>query len=159
MVIATLILVISLGFLVFYLQMVCRRILQGEFEQEYYRLVVSANRMEFPFVRRSIVEIGSPVDYPRVRTMLKRDFLALSYLLKYAGENSKARSPHAEKLLLVYFRFLLLALAWRHFLTLRMEPAVLKLTEVLQYLSNIVGERVGGDRFGTWAASKSLTNG
>lgn len=158
MVIATLILVVSAGFFLFYLQVTCQKILKREFDQEYFKLIVSANRLEFPSVRRAVLELQTPVDYFRVRTVLKCDFLALNYLIKHAGKNVKDRFNPGERLLLAYFSALMFALACRYFLKLHTEPAVLRLTEVLQYLSNVVGERVSRSRFGSWTASDYLAN-
>jgi len=45
-----------------------------------------------------------------------------------------------------------------HWLKLRETPIVLKLTAVLKYFANVVGERVNTVRFGNLTASDYLLN-
>src|SRR5712692_1765575 len=113
MVITALILILSTALLFFYLQATCQRILRRQFDQEYFRSIVNANRLEFPSVRRALEEFDAPVDYQRLRMMLKCDFLALAYLLKNAA-NVKQRYSREERLLIFYFRFVFLSLMARH---------------------------------------------
>jgi len=46
----------------------------------------------------------------------------------------------------------------RHLLKLREAPAALKLTRILEYFANVVGERVNTVRFGNLTASDYLLN-
>jgi len=158
MIFATLVLILSTGFFLFYLQIACQKILRREFEQEYYNLIVNANRLEFPSVRKAVEEFGGPLDYPRVRMMLKCDFLALSYLLEHANKNLKLPRSRGERLVLSYFRLTFLVLRVCHILKVGEKPAVLKLTEILQYLGNVVGESVSKNRMGNLMASGFFLN-
>jgi hypothetical protein len=151
MVLAALILILSTAFFFFYLQITCRRILRRQFEREYFLAIVNASRLEFPAVRRTLEEFNAPVDYPRVRMMLKCDFLALTYLLKNAA-NVNQRYSREERLLIFYFRLVLISLIARHWLRLREKPAVLDLAVILQYFANILGERMNSVRFGNLSA-------
>lgn len=155
MFIAALILVISTALFFFYFQSTCQKILRRSFDQEYSRSIVNANRLEFPAVRKSLEEFDAPVDYARLRLTLRCDFLALTYLLKNAG-NLKQRYSHEEQLLIVYFRAVFFFLFVRHLLKLNESPAVLKLTEILEYFANIVGQRVNRVRFGNLTPSDYL---
>src|SRR5579872_5302335 len=157
MFVAALILIISTGLLFFYLQAVCQRILRRQFTQEFFQTIVNANRLEFPAVRRAIEDFGSPLEYPRLTLTLKCDFLALTYLLKNAA-NINQRYSYEERLLILYFKVMFLALVTRHFLKLRETPAALKLTSILEYFANVVGERVNTVRFGNLTASDYLLN-
>lgn len=157
MFLAALILIVSTALFFFYLQATCQKILRQEFDQEYFQAIVNANRLEFPSVKKALEEFGAPVDYPRFRTMLKCDFLALTYLLKNAA-NVNQRYSHEEWLLIFYFRLIFSTLLARHLLRLREKPAILKLTAVLQYFANVVGQRVNMVRFGNLAASEYLLN-
>ncbi len=157
MFLAAVILTLSTGLLLFYLQAACQRILRRAFDQEYFRSIVNANRLEFPTVRKALEDIDPPLDYARMRMMLKCDFLALAYLLKNAA-NVNQRYSRDEWLLIVYFRLLFVSLFLRRLLRFRMKPAVLDLTAILQYFANVVGLRVNTVRFGNLTASDYLLN-
>ncbi len=154
---AALILILSTALFFFYLQAVCQKILRRQFSQEFFQSIVNANRLEFPCVRKAIEDFGSPVEYPRLTLTLKCDFLALTYLLKNAA-NVNQRYSYEERLLIVYFKLVFATLVTRHWLKLRETPAALKLTAILEYFANVVGERVNTVRFGNLTASDYLMN-
>jgi hypothetical protein len=154
---AALILILSTGLFFFYLQAACQRILRRQFAQEFFQSIVTANRLEFPSVRKALEDFGAPVDYPRLMLTLKCDFLALTYLLKNAA-NVNQRYSYEERLLIVYFKLVLVSLVARHWLKLRETSAALKLTAILEYFANVVGERVDTVRFGNLTASDYLLN-
>ena len=157
MILAALILILSTAMFFFYFQVTCQRILRRQFDREYFQSIVNANRLEFPSLRKSLEEFGAPVDYPRLRMMLKCDFLALTYLLKNAA-NVNQRYSKEERLLILYFRLQFLSLAVRRLLKLGEKRAVLRLTSVLQYFANVVGQRVNTVRFGNLTAADYLLN-
>jgi len=154
---AALILMVSTGLFFFYLQAVCQKILRRQFSQEFFQSIVNANRLEFPSVRKAIEDFDSPVEYPRLTLTLKCDFLALTYLLKNAA-NINQRYSFEERLLILYFRLVFTSMMVRHWLNLRETPAALKLTAILKYFANVVGERVNTVRFGNLTASDYLVN-
>jgi hypothetical protein len=78
-------------------------------------------------------------------------------LLKNAAK-VKSRFAPAERLLMVYFRLVLFSLALRHRLGLGEKPAILRLTDILQYFANVVGERVSKVRYGNLAASEYVAS-
>jgi hypothetical protein len=88
---------------------------------------------------------------------LKCDFLALTYLLKNAA-NVNQRYSYEERLLILYFKLVFTSLITRHWLKMRETPAALKLTTILEYFANVVGERVNTVRFGNLTASDYLLN-
>ena len=157
MVTATFVLVLSAALFFFYIQVACQKILRRQFDREYFQSIVNANRLEFPSLRKSLEEFGAPVDYPRLRMMLKCDFLALTYLLKNAA-NVNQRYSNEERLLILYFRWLFLSLAARRLLRFGQKQAILRLTSVLQYFANVVGQRVNTVRFGNLTATDYLLN-
>ena len=117
MILAALILILSTAMFFFYFQVTCQKVLRRQFDREYFQSIVNANRLEFPSLRKSLEEFGTPVDYPRLRMMLKCDFLALTYLLKNAA-NVNQRYSNEERLLILYFRWQFLSLAVRRLLRL-----------------------------------------
>jgi hypothetical protein len=155
MFLAALILILSTALFFFYLQVAFQSILRRQFDREYFQAIVNANRLEFPAVRKALEEFNAPVDYPRLRMMLKCDFLALTYLLKNAA-NVNQRYSREERLLMFYFHLVFVSLLTRHWLRVREKPAVLKLTAILQYFANVVGQRVNTVRFGNLTASDYL---
>ncbi|HUI43825.1 MAG TPA: hypothetical protein VL523_17835 [Terriglobia bacterium] len=155
MVTATIILALSAGLFLFYLQATCERILRLPFEDPLPEPIVDANRLEFPFVRTALREFDTPVDYPRFRVQLKCDYLALVYLLRNAA-NKKGRLSHNERLLALYFRALSGVLAASHRSGFAEKLILLKMTEVLLYFANVLGERIKRVRFGQLTASEYL---
>lgn len=157
MFIASMILILSTALFLFYFQATCQRILRRQFEQDYFQSIVNANRLEFPSVQKALAEYTGQADYARLRMTLKCDFLALTYLLKNAG-NASRRYTGEEKLLLLYFRAVYLVMIARHAIHLEERNAIVKLTAVLQYFANVVGQRVNLVRFGNLAPSNYLLN-
>jgi hypothetical protein len=141
MILAAFILILSTALFFSYCQAICQRILRREFSQEFFQTIVSANRLEFPSIRRAIEEFAVADEYPRIRVMLKGDYAALTYLLKNAARTNRRYSAE-ERVLLVYCRLLFMSLVLHHLLKLAEEPTILKMTAVLQYFANVVGERV-----------------
>jgi len=148
-------LIISTALLLFYIEAVCRKILRRRFDQEFFHGIVNANRLEFPFVRKTLEEYDVPVDYARFRMQLKCDFLALTYLLKNAM-NAKRQLSRQERLLILYFRVIFFSMAVLHMLRLPEQSCILKATEILEYFANVLGERVSTVRFGNMTASDYL---
>jgi hypothetical protein len=157
MILAALILILSTAMFFFYFQVTCQKILRRQFDREYFQSIVNANRLEFPSLRKSLEEFGAPIDYPRLRMMLKCDFLALTYLLKNAA-NLNQRYSNEERLLILYFRWQFLSLAVRRLLKVGEKKAILRLTSVLQYFANVVGQRVNTVRFGNLTVADYLLN-
>jgi len=157
MFLAALILILSMGLFFFYVQVVCQKILRRHFAQSFWRVIAHANGLEFPSVRKALEGFGVPVQYPRLMQILKFDFLALIYLVKNAG-NVNQRYTYEQRLLILYFKLVLVSLVARHWLRLRETSAALKLTAILEYFANVVGERVNAIRFGNLTASDYLSN-
>ncbi|MGO8734520.1 MAG: hypothetical protein ACLQVM_17225 [Terriglobia bacterium] len=157
MIFAALILILSTAMFFFYFQVTCQKVLRRQFDREYFQSIVNANRLEFPSLRKSLEEFDAPVDYARLRMMLKCDYLALTYLLKNAA-NVNQRYSNEERLLILYFRWQFVSLAVRRTLRVGEKKAVLRMTSVLQYFANVVGQRVNTVRFGNLTAADYLLN-
>ena len=157
MILAAFILILSTALFFYYIQVTCQKILRRQFDREYFQSIVNANRLEFPSLRKSLEEFGTPIDYPWLRMMLKCDFLALTYLLKNAA-NVHQRFSNEERLLILYFHWLLFSLGARRSLKIGEKKTILRLTSVLQYFANVVGQRVNTVRFGNLTAADYLLN-
>ena len=55
-----------------------------------------------------------------------------------------------------YFRLVFASLIVRQWLRVREEPAILKLTAILQYFANVVGQRVNTVRYANLTAADYL---
>lgn len=152
MILAALILILSTGLFFYYLQSLCRRILRREFEKPYFELIVTANQLEFPTVLNALEANAQGVDYSRLRSVLKCDFAALTYLLKHVAEG-RGHTLTEEWLLVLYARWLFLSLALRDMLRLEGRSAALRLTGILRHFANVVGRRVAVVRLGNLAPS------
>jgi len=155
MILTWLILILSTAMFFFYFQATCQKILRQQFDQEYFQSIVKAGRFEFPSLRKSLEEFGVPADYPRLRLMLKCDFLALVCLLKNAAD-VKHRYSNEERLLIIYARWQFLSLAVRHLVKVGEKEAALRLSSVLQYFANVVGQRVNAVRLANLTATDYL---
>jgi len=156
MFLAALILILSAALSCFYFQVTCQKILSRQFDREYFRPIVAAHRLEFLALQTSLEDYRAAVDYLRVTRMLKCDFFALSYLLKNAA-NLNQRYSTEERLLILYSRWQFLSLAMRRLLGLGEKKAILKVTSVLQYFANVVGQRVNTIRAGNMMAPDYLS--
>ena len=146
MIVSWLILALSVAMLFFYFQATCLRILRRQFERDYFQSIASVVRLEFPSLRKSLAEMGVAVDYSRVPRALRCDFLALTHLLKNTADAKQGHSKE-QRLLILYFRVQFLSLAVRRLLGVGERKAALRLTSVLQYFANVIGQRLYADEF------------
>lgn len=146
-----LVLVTASALYLFYVQTICEKVLRREFDQAYFRQIIQAFRLEYPQVRDSVGSKGS-LNYTQARLSLKCDFFTLEYLLKN-GDPSWRHLTGGERLLGLYFRFLLITLPIHHAFKFKEQEAVVKLTSILQFLANSLGEKLSGTSFATAQAN------
>jgi hypothetical protein len=140
MVTSILILIASAALLLFYVQATCERILGRTFENLLLDLIVEANRLEFLGLKQALTDPNSKIDFQVCRAQLENDCDALTHLLKHAA-NGSGRFSARERLLTLYFRALSVVV------NVGGRPVLLKMTAVLEYFANVVGERIQGARF------------
>ena len=157
MILAVLILILSTAMFFFYFQATCQKILRTQFDREYFRSIAKAHGLEFLGLRTSLSNAGAAVDYRQLCNALKCDYLALTYLLRNVA-NAKQRYSNRERLLMVYFRWLFVSLAARRLVNLGEKRAILRLTSILQYFANVVGQRAETVAFATLPAADYLPN-
>jgi hypothetical protein len=134
------ILVLSTALFFFYVQTLCEKILRREFNRAYFQDVLNALDLEFPRLRKAILE-NAGVSRGQVQLALKSDYLTLTYLMKNGNPKRSSFSGH-DKLLITYFRVLLLILPIHYAFHFGERQAVVKLTAILYHFANLVGERV-----------------
>ena len=147
MVLSWLILALSLAMVFFYFQATCQRILRRQFDQEYFRSIANVIRLEFPSLREALDQSSASLDYSRLPKALKCDFLALTHLLRNTADAKPGYSKE-QRLLILYFRVQFLSLAVRRSLRVGERKAALRLTSVLQYFANVIGQRMNDVGFG-----------
>ena len=151
MILSWLILALSLAMVFFYFQATCQRILRQQFEREYFQSIAKVIRLEFPSLRKSLVEVGTTVDYSRLPKALECDFLALTHLIQNMANGKKCYFK-GQRLLVLYFRVQLISFAVRRLLKVGEKKAALRLTSVLKYFANVVGQRLYAAEFGNLRA-------
>ena len=156
MIVSWLILTLSMAMVFFYFQATCQRILRRQFDHEYFRSIANVIRLEFPSVREALEQSGASLDYSRLPKALKCDFLALTHLLKNTADAKPGYSKE-QRLLILYFRVQFLSLAVRRSLRVGERKAALRLTSILQYFANVIGQRMNDVGFGNSPAT-SLVN-
>lgn len=145
-----LVLAVSTALFFFYMQTVCEKALRREFIYPYFKQVIQSLQLEYPQLRKSATSNG-PFNYSSALLALRCDFFTLKYLLK---NSDPARRPVAgsQKLLMLYFQALLLLMPLRHAFRINEKKAVLKLSAILQYFANSLGEKLSA---GTYAEAQS----
>lgn len=141
MLMALVVLVISAGLCMFYLQATCDRVVRREFELDYSRALVKVVQLEFLQVRKTIEQEPQPVDYAGLARSLRADFRALTYLLRQTKSPSRKRSAE-QCLLRGYFHYQLCSLRLRSLSNLGARAAGLKLSRIIEYFCKELGERL-----------------
>jgi len=134
------ILIFCAALLFFYLQAACERIIQRPFEEPLTRPIVESNKLSFLYVRQALEPCAAPVDCARFRLQLNGDFAALTGLLRSAGAQRR-RLSGAERTGVIYFRLLSGLLAFFHLFGMEGRSLLLKMTSVLEFFANLLGER------------------
>jgi len=147
----TAILVVLTCLLCFWFQAGCRKILERPLADRYFQPIVTVHRFEFLLIRNARGDFARPVEFFRLAAALKCDFLGLTYLLKHTA-NFNQSYTWEERRLMLYFRVLLALLTARHWLRWREKPVLVRLTSILLYFANVIGERVNRIRVENLAA-------
>lgn len=140
MILSVLILVFSGALFFFYIQTFCEKALRRKFTQPYFKDIVEAIPLEYPLLLNRPASDTS-LDHSHTRSALRYDFMILEYLLRNSGAGHW-NLPRRERILVLYFRFLLFSLPIRHAVNLREGEVILKLAKILQFFANLLGEKL-----------------
>ena len=140
MLMSILVLVVSSALFLFYIQTICEKALRQEFSRPFFKEIVQAIHLEYPQLRDAFGS-SEPLDYAQAQLALKCDFMTLEYLMKN-GNPARRHLSRRERLLVLYFRFLLFTLPIRHAFKLKEGEAVVHLATILEFFANSVGEKV-----------------
>jgi hypothetical protein len=147
MLMSVVVLVVSSALFLFYAQTICEKALRREFSQAYSKQIIQAVKLEYPQLRDSVASNGS-FNYVHARLALKCDYFTLEYLLRN-GDPSHRHFTRIERLLSLYFRFLLVSLPLRHAFKLKEQEAVVRLASILHYFASSLGEKLSVTSFAT----------
>lgn len=145
MLVSVLVLVFSCSLFLFFSQAICEKALKREFSHPYFKEIIQAIQLEYPRLRDSS-DSEALYSYSDARLVLRCDFTALEYLLKNGGPSGGCLS-RTERMLVLYFRFLFFCLPVRHAFKLQERKAVSKLTTILQFFANSLGEKLSVGSF------------
>ncbi len=145
MLMSVMVLVMSSALFLFYIETICEKALRQEFSRPFFKEIVEAIHLEYPQLRDSFAS-REPLDYAQAHLALKCDFITLEYLMKN-GDPARRHLSRRERLLVLYFRFLLFTLPIRHAFKLKESEAVLHLATILEFFANSVGEKLSVTSF------------
>lgn len=135
------ILLFSLAALTYWLRYTVVSILRRAGAPSEVERLAEANRLEFPGIRRALE--GSAADYGGLAQALRRDFEALTYLLRYAATVNVGRYSREEHLLVVDFHLMrLFYLIFRPFSPRGARFALLEMTSILEHFAGVMGRRM-----------------
>lgn len=143
MFVSTFILVFCFAALVYWARYSCLAILDGAAAREEAERVAEANRLEFQHIRRQLDAAAEPAAYEGFRQALRHDFLALTYLLRYAATLEVGRYTREERLLIVDYhmmRALYHVGGW--FSPRASRYALVEMSQILEYFAAVMNRRM-----------------
>jgi len=137
------ILCFSIAALVYWARHTCVTILRDGRSQEEAERVAEANRLEFQRVRHELESLADVGSYDRLRDSLRHDFLALTYLLRYAATLHVGKYTGEERLLIADFH----AMRFVYRLGRAYSPraarfALLEMSAILEYFAVVMNRRM-----------------
>jgi len=139
------ILAFSCAALLYWARYSCLTIMRAGSVHEEAERVAVANQLEFQKIRSQIVEQSAetPAAYDRLRDALRHDFLALTYLLRYAATVEVGRYSREERMLIVDYHVMRLVYRLgRVFGPRTSRYALLEMSDVLEYFASVMNRRM-----------------
>ncbi len=155
MVMAGVILIISAALFMFYLQTVCEKVLKHEFAHSYAGFLVHTASLEFLAVRNKLAATEGDFDFARMTTALECDYqVEISLLQQFKSDGLDHKIENW--LLRCYFRALSFSMGPCRALGFSGKSTLLKLTDILQYFSNTIGQQMSLARAAALATTPNL---
>ena len=137
------ILLFSVAALIYWLRYTVLSILGRERAAAEAAQLAEANRLEFPQIRRELELETDHSEYERLGKALRHDFLALTYLLRYAATVNVGRYSREERLLVADFYLMRAFYTLARFLFPRSARfALMEMAAILEYFAGIMGRRM-----------------
>ena len=137
------ILVFSLAALAYWVRSTIQAILEGSKGTVEAIRLAEANRLEFPLVRQALAAADHAAEYGRLVESLRHDFLALTYLLRFAATVNVGRYSREEKLLVMDFHVMRIVYTFGRAFSPRVSRfALSEMTSVLEHFAGIMSRRM-----------------
>ncbi len=105
--------------------------------------LAEANRLEFPLVRQALAAADQAIEYGRLSESLRQDFLALTYMLRFAATVNVGQYTGEERLLVMDFHLMrILCSMGRSFSPRVAHFALAEMTAVLEHFATIMSSRM-----------------
>src|SRR5260221_7722699 len=143
MFVSVFILLFSVGALIYWIRSTIQTILDSSQATAEAIRLAEANRLEFPLVRQALAASAQAADYGRLLESLRHDFLALTYLLRFAATVNVGHYSREETLLVMDFHMMRgLYLLGRTFSPRMTRYALTEMTAVLEHFAGIMSRRM-----------------
>ncbi len=137
------ILCFSLAALLYWARYTCLSILQKNRNEEDAARVAEPNRLEFLRIRHALEAGDPPASYERMRDALGYDFLALTYLLRYAATVQVGKYTSEERLLIADFHLMRAVYRLsRAFSSRAARFALLEMSAILEHFAIVLKRRM-----------------
>jgi hypothetical protein len=136
------ILVFSVGALLFWARSTLVTILDTNGALAEALRVAEANRLEFPLVRQALAAADHAIEYGRLSEALRQDFLALTYLLRFAVTVNVGKYTREEQLLMMDFHLMRILATVGSYSPRVAHFALSEMTAVLEHFAMIMSRRM-----------------
>ena len=137
------ILAFSLGALAYWVRLSIATILDSQAATAEALRLAEANRLEFPLVRQALAASSVAADYGRLAESLRHDFLALTYLLRFAATVKVGRYSRQEQLLIMDFHLMRIIYAFgKSFSPAVARFALTEMTSVIEHFAGTMSRRM-----------------
>ena len=137
------ILLFSVGALAFWVRSTLVTILDTKGAMASAIRLAEANRLEFPLVRQALAAADQALEYGRLADSLRSDFLALTYMLRFAVTVNVGQHTSEERLLMMNFRLMGILGSVGHSFSPRVARfALSEMTAVLEHFAAVMSNRM-----------------
>jgi hypothetical protein len=147
------ILLCCLGGLIYWLRSSVQTLLDSREAVAEARRVAEINHLEFLSVRRALEAPVGAIDYGKLSAALRHDFLALSYLLRFAATVNVGRYSNEERLLVLDYHLMRFVGALGHWFSPELAHRALReMTDVMEHFAAVIGRRISSFEMETLGA-------
>ncbi|HYZ82924.1 MAG TPA: hypothetical protein VE621_00895 [Bryobacteraceae bacterium] len=134
---------ISLTLFVYWFRYTCLLILSAKTSRDYAHQVATANQLRFLETRDQLLADPPPESLDGLHEALRRDYLLLTYLMRYAaGRQDPGHSLEKKILTVDYYLLMVWYVLMRRLSVERSRQALLEVASIVHYLANAMGERL-----------------
>jgi hypothetical protein len=143
MLVSVFILLFSFAALIYWVRLSIVTILDSRHATAEAVRLAEANRLEFPLVRQALEASADLAQYGKLAESLRHDFLALTYLLRFAATVNVGRYSREEQLLIMDFHLMRVLYSFgRSFAPSLSRYALTEMTSVLEHFAGTMSRRM-----------------